>query len=275
MLSLTPLLLCLIGADAPKTSNDEFKWEEFINDNSLEAWTIRKEATKKVEGGCVHLPASEKGEELKLERTLGDFELSYEFKLDKGVEHELWLELVNGLLLIGAGYEREYGKDAMQPDRWHKISIVRHPNEAFVSLDDKKLPTKPMSLGAVTLRFVGAGEGHVRKIRLLDESTTLRPGNKAKDHNLLGLKGLPHLKIVDVSDSAVTDAGAAHLANFKSLRWVDFRGTKVSKAQVEKLQKALPECFILRDDGKLRPSKEGSVEPCVTAFLAHGRIDRM
>lgn len=248
MLSLTPLLLCLIGADAPKTSNDEFKWEEFVNENSLEAWVVRKEATKKVEGGCVHLRAAKYGQELKLERTLRDFKLTYEFKLDKGVEHELLLELLNGLLLVGAGYSSEWGKDAMQPDRWHKITIVRHPNEAFVSLNDTKLSTKPMSTGAVILRFVGSGEAHVRKIRLLDETTTLRPGDKANDRGLLNLKGLPHLKIVDVSDSAVTDAGADHLANFKSLRWVDFRGTKVSKAQVEKLQQALPECLILHNE---------------------------
>lgn len=48
----------------------------------------------------------------------------------------------------------------------------------------------------------------------------------------------------------MTDAGAAHLANFKSLRWVDLRGTKVSKAQVEKLQQALPDCFILHGETK-------------------------
>lgn len=247
MTLFAPLLVVLLSADPASASTDEIEWEEFVHDACLEAWTIRKQAKKTVKDGCLHVVATEEGDEFKLDRTLLDFELSYEFNLDKGVGHELWLESSNGLLTPGAGFGSQYAEGEVTPQEWHTIRMVRHRNESFVSVDDKKLSAKPMSLGAVMLRFFGSGQAHVRKLRLLDESTTLPSGDRAKDHTLLNLKGLPHLKIVDVSDLAVTDVGAAHLAKFKSLRWVDLRGTKVSAPQAEKLKQALPECFILHD----------------------------
>jgi Ran GTPase-activating protein (RanGAP) involved in mRNA processing and transport len=60
------------------------------------------------------------------------------------------------------------------------------------------------------------------------------------------LKGLPHLKEVDVSDSPITDATLEHLSRFVTLRKLDIRRTNVTDEGVGKFKKAVPECEVLR-----------------------------
>lgn len=77
MFPLAPLLFLLPLADAPTASIDEIEWEEFIGDDSVKEWVMPKRATTAVKDGCVNLSTASKGEELKLDRTLGDYEFSY------------------------------------------------------------------------------------------------------------------------------------------------------------------------------------------------------
>ena len=44
--------------------------------------------------------------------------------------------------------------------------------------------------------------------------------------------------------SKITDAGVVHLEGLTGLKWLNFLGTKVTDAGVEKLKAALPECEI-------------------------------
>ncbi len=93
---------------------------------------------------------------------------------------------------------------------------------------------------------------------------------KVTDTGFSQLSGLPELQTVILDDTQITDAGLTHLARLKGLHTVrlrnthvtdaglvhlaalvklqvlDVHGTRVSPAGVAKLQKALPNCRIVR-----------------------------
>jgi hypothetical protein len=57
---------------------------------------------------------------------------------------------------------------------------------------------------------------------------------------------LGSLQTLDLKFTKVTDAGLKHLTALKSLRSLDVRNTDATKTGVAELQKALPDCRILR-----------------------------
>ena|SRR5579871_2361528 len=57
------------------------------------------------------------------------------------------------------------------------------------------------------------------------------------DAGLIHLKRLLDLQKLDISYTAVTDAGLAQLAEFKKLNVLDVRGTRVTRAAVAKLKR--------------------------------------
>jgi len=62
----------------------------------------------------------------------------------------------------------------------------------------------------------------------------------------VNLKGLTNLQSLDLYDTQVTDAGLVHLAGLTNLGWLYLHGTQVTDAGVAELQKALPNCVIIR-----------------------------
>jgi len=68
------------------------------------------------------------------------------------------------------------------------------------------------------------------------------------DADLASLKGLPHLRSLDLNaDSKLTDAGLVNLRdlrNLNQLEMLDLSNTQVTDTGVAKLQKALPNCDI-------------------------------
>ena len=70
-------------------------------------------------------------------------------------------------------------------------------------------------------------------------------GTAVTDAGLVHLKDLKTLKTIGLLDTAVTDKGLDHLKGLKSLASLNLIGTKVTKAGVAKLQKILPNAFIL------------------------------
>jgi hypothetical protein len=96
------------------------------------------------------------------------------------------------------------------------------------------------------------------------------PGTQVTDSGLEHLKGLKQLQILSLNDTKVTDAGLQHLKGLPQLEWLDLDGTQVTDAGLEhlkglthlwrltlhrtnvtdqgenRLQRALPECEILR-----------------------------
>jgi hypothetical protein len=81
--------------------------------------------------------------------------------------------------------------------------------------------------------------GPIRNIRFY-ENKGLRNGD------LLLLGQVPCLRELDLRGTRISDAGLPHLAAIRSLRLVDLEDSRVSDAGITKLEKALPECTVLR-----------------------------
>ena len=60
------------------------------------------------------------------------------------------------------------------------------------------------------------------------------------------LEELTKLRALDLSGTAITDAGLVHIKGMTSLTWLDLRRTKVTDAGRAELQKALPDCLLQR-----------------------------
>jgi hypothetical protein len=64
------------------------------------------------------------------------------------------------------------------------------------------------------------------------------------DLELPRLAVLGDIEYLDLSHSNLTDAGLAHVAQFKKLRWVNLSLSKVTPAGAERLRKQLPQCNV-------------------------------
>ena len=60
------------------------------------------------------------------------------------------------------------------------------------------------------------------------------------------LKGLTGLQTFLLGETQITDAGLVHLKGMAELQWLYLRRTKVTNAGVTDLQKALPNCKIIK-----------------------------
>ena len=85
---------------------------------------------------------------------------------------------------------------------------------------------------------------HVRKLTGLKELNLF--GNTLTDAGLVHLKGLTSLQELWLDGTQVTDAGLMHLKRLTSLEGLHLENTQVTDAGVHDLQKALPNCRILR-----------------------------
>ncbi|HJT31543.1 MAG TPA: hypothetical protein VJ783_05785 [Pirellulales bacterium] len=71
-------------------------------------------------------------------------------------------------------------------------------------------------------------------------------GCDVSDAGLVYLGELRRLRELDLSETPVSDAGLAHLRGLTSLRHLYLKNTRVSDAAVGELQKALPNCEVVR-----------------------------
>ncbi|MFZ1937130.1 MAG: hypothetical protein WCB27_00200 [Thermoguttaceae bacterium] len=70
-------------------------------------------------------------------------------------------------------------------------------------------------------------------------------GTNVADEDLIHLKGLVQLEDLYLDSTGVTDAGLAYLEGLNHLRWLGLLETKITHQGVKKLQRALPNCYIL------------------------------
>jgi hypothetical protein len=246
------ILLCLAVGETPEP------WEDLLDREHLSQWTGLKNSVRKLDDGVmeIELATSMNSLQPRYERTLAYYELSYEFLVDEGAVHVLWYEFPNGLLRIRntfAGKNISKDSSCVTPGVWHRVQFVRRDTNLVTRLDDKPYPDERTSSSrngsarALMLQ-VETGKVRIRNVRLLDLTTAFRRGARPawNDGRVLDLKGLPHLQEIDLSGSEVTDRGLAHLVNFKMLRRVDVRDTKVTADGIAELKKHLPECEIIR-----------------------------
>jgi hypothetical protein len=66
------------------------------------------------------------------------------------------------------------------------------------------------------------------------------------DAALVHFRALRDIELLDLTDTRVTDAGLVHLAALKQLKRLFLSATEVTDAGVAELQKALPNCEIVR-----------------------------
>ena len=66
------------------------------------------------------------------------------------------------------------------------------------------------------------------------------------DAGVARLKGLTQLQVLWLNGTDVGDAGLEHLKGMKQLHFLWLTGSKVTRGGADKLQKALPDCKILR-----------------------------
>ncbi len=69
-------------------------------------------------------------------------------------------------------------------------------------------------------------------------------GTSVTDAGLEHLRSLPSLGMLRLDSTRVTDAGLIELGHFPALGGVFARGNRITQAAKDKLQTALPECFI-------------------------------
>src|SRR5204863_383703 len=62
------------------------------------------------------------------------------------------------------------------------------------------------------------------------------------------LKGLSHVRQLDLFETRLGDAGLAHFHGFTELIWIDLGHTRVSDRGVLALKRALPRAQIILDD---------------------------
>ena len=100
-------------------------------------------------------------------------------------------------------------------------------------------------LSAVTF-YLNITDADLKHLKGLPELKVLDLTNEAliTDVGLEHLKGLTNLEHLSLRNTKVTDAGLEHLEGMTKLESLDLRFTKVTDKGVKKLQKALPNCTI-------------------------------
>jgi len=67
----------------------------------------------------------------------------------------------------------------------------------------------------------------------------------ATDEDLVPLEYMDNLSLLDLRETPITNAGLSYLSNLTNLRELYLGETSVTEAGADKLQKALPNCYIL------------------------------
>ena len=77
---------------------------------------------------------------------------------------------------------------------------------------------------------------------------------KVNDGDLVNLKGLAALTLLDVSDNPITDKAVDVVKGLTALTELNLTGTKITSAGVTAIKKALPDCAVKRE-GAAPPGK--------------------
>jgi hypothetical protein len=102
-------------------------------------------------------------------------------------------------------------------------------------------------LWALNLGGTNVTDAGLLHLKGLTELSSLSlEGTKITNSGLEHLKGLADLWSLDLDGTKVTNAGLEHLGGLKRLKHLDLENTNVTAEGVKKLQRALPNCEIIR-----------------------------
>ena len=80
----------------------------------------------------------------------------------------------------------------------------------------------------------------------LDVTGVYLGGTQVNDAGLAHLQGMTQLGVLHLDDTQVSDAGLADLGGLTELRVLSLCNTQITDAGIAELQKALPNCEIIR-----------------------------
>jgi hypothetical protein len=141
---------------------------------------------------------------------------------------------------------------------WLRNVLGQNFFAAVVAVDFRRSSVNDAGLGHVerlmqlqTLDLSGAqitdaGLQHLKGLTQL--KTLFLSGRKVTDAGLEHLRGLTQLQQLNLYDTQVTDAGLSHLKGLTQLQTLFLGGTKVTDEGVKRLEQALPNCFISRQN---------------------------
>jgi hypothetical protein len=129
--------------------------------------------------------------------------------------------------------------------KWADLQHLSFHNTAITDAGLKELAGLN-SLQDLTLSSTGVTGSGLEELTGKKSLERLELGSsKVTDEGLKGLAGFTSLEMLDLDGNRqITDAGLKELHGLTSLQSVNLAGTKVTKAGVEELKKALPECQI-------------------------------
>jgi hypothetical protein len=251
-----PLVLIVVLHTMTVRGEEDEPWEDLFNGKDFKGWKDAKHA-RFAKGEAVIAVPPKSGtfdREITYERNLDCYALEYEFQLDEHIGHTLWLASWNGELSQQAEIDPAADVDGrISPGKWHRLRVERRcsTKKGKTFLDGKQINEQSFNPKLFRFTFTGdkVADGSVarlRNIRLLDLTTSLKPGADASDGLFYDLKGLSRLAEVDVSNSEITDITLEKLSPLKGLRKLNVRGTRVTDDGVRKFRKAVPECEVER-----------------------------
>jgi len=181
-----PLILLTSLLSLSVRAAEEEPWENLFDCKDFKGWkdpikaqVVEGEAVIDVPAGAGYLDC-----ELVYERTLLNYELEYEFNVGELVEPSLWITLGNGELRVLVLFEDDR---RIAPGKWHKLRVEKRATTAKVLLDGVEVTSgRGSSLFALHVVFSSesatrASQARVRNVRLLDLTTSIAPGAKARD----------------------------------------------------------------------------------------------
>ena len=128
----------------------------------------------------------------------------------------------------------------------HELSKSEHLNRSL-RLEHFGAASAGVYVVTIDGRWTGGHEG----FKILGECESLLSlildGSIVTDEDLIHIRDLKYLQILQLNDTGVTDACIEHIRDVKSLRVIQVRNTRMTSAGIEALRRALPQATIQAD----------------------------
>jgi hypothetical protein len=160
-----------------------------------------------------------------------------------------WLRGVLGDGFLNSVWSVDFSNPKITDERVQQLRTVSpvdfgSPQVTDAGLEYLKALSRLGSLGLVGAEVSDAGLENIKGLKQL--RVLWLSGTRISDAGLAHLEGLTQLQVLWLNGTNVSDAGLEHLKGLKQLRVLWLTGSKVTRGGADKVQKAFPDCTILR-----------------------------